>query len=88
MAAMSGKSDRISEINDVFDSNHINSINDLTYGSQTAGRTWFEWLKLKIYNYLDSSSSAVGVVWWTSSLITPFIDITVSAMPHIAYYAF
>ena len=36
-------------------------------------RSWIEWGQSKIVAYSESSLSAVAIVWWASSIVSPMV---------------
>ena len=38
------------------------------------GRTWFQWGQNKILRQLECSLTAVGLVWWVTSMLSPMVN--------------
>ena len=51
-------------------------------------RSWVEWGQSKITSYSESSLSAVAIVWWASSILSPILTKvrTSNVLAHCTYY--
>ena len=45
----------------------------LSIGYFTFFRTWMQWFNGKVLTHTECSFSAVAVVWWASTVISPFV---------------
>jgi hypothetical protein len=64
---------------DEFDHNHhMNNNNYMMTSyhtvSSSEGRTWLQYLNYKFHNQIESSVSAITLVYWISKMFTPAIN--------------
>jgi len=48
-------------------------ISSIHYDHQN-NKTWYSWARKKLINQVECSVSVVGLIWWISNLIQPFVD--------------
>jgi hypothetical protein len=71
---------------DEFDHNHhMNNNNYMMTSyhtvSSSEGRTWLQYLNYKFHNQIESSVSAITLVYWISKMFTPAINSAVRKLP-------